>query len=308
MPIDNINKSAVSSISPIIPAGKNTANQAENQSTILCALSDVKQADADITREVKKQTPIDYNTYRSVKGFGSRVRFLVIHYTAAGFSSSINTLTGGNVSAHYLVPDPTERSYVQAGHKDMRIFNLVDEKERAWHAGISAWKGRTNINDTSIGIEIVNQAKDNGGGQFTFPAFNPQQVEAVKDLAANIIQRYPDITPTNVVGHSDISIGRKSDPGAAFPWQALYKEGIGAWYDESTKEKYVEQFKEGIPPRNELINKLKSYGYDVSKANTSVGFESLTRAFQLHFRQSDYSGMMDKETAAILYALTEKYA
>jgi len=308
MPIDNINKIAVPSLLPINPLGENPINQAANNSSLLCALRDVQQAEARTTREVKQLTPIDYNTYRSTKSFGSRVRFLVIHYTAAGFSSSINALTGGNVSAHYLVPDPTERSYIQAGHKEMRIFNLVDEKERAWHAGISAWKGRTNINDTSIGIEIINQAQDHGGGQFTFPAFNPQQVEAVKDLAANIIQRYPDISPTNVVGHSDISVGRKSDPGPAFPWQALYQEGIGAWYDESTKQQYEEQFKAGLPARNELINKFKNYGYDVSKANTVPGFQALTRAFQLHFRQSDYSGTMDKETAAILYALSEKYA
>lgn len=115
----------------------------------------------------------------------------------------------------------------------MRIFNLVEENERAWHAGASAWATRRNLNDTSIGVEIVNLATEDKG-VFTFPPYNPIQIAAVKELAANILQRYPDITPVNVVGHSDIAIGRKSDPGAAFPWKELYDAGIGAWYDEPT--------------------------------------------------------------------------
>lgn len=82
---------------------------------------------------------IDYNSFRSVKGFNRRVRFLVMHYTAFNFKDSIDALTGPSVSAHYLVPDPTEQTYIDAGFKDMRIFNLVDENERAWHAGVSYW-------------------------------------------------------------------------------------------------------------------------------------------------------------------------
>lgn len=74
---------------------------------------------------------IDYNSYRSVKGFNRRVRFLVMHYTSIDFKASIAALTGASVSAHYLVPDPSEKTYIAAGFKDMRIFNLVDENERA---------------------------------------------------------------------------------------------------------------------------------------------------------------------------------
>ncbi|MDQ0627628.1 UNVERIFIED_ORG: transposase IS166 family protein [Pantoea agglomerans] len=158
---------------------------------------------------------IDYNSYRSVMSFNRRVRFLVMHYAAENFEKSVLSLTGRSTSVHYLVPDPSEQTYINAGFKDMRIFNLVDESERAWHAGVSQWSGRTNLNDTSIGIEIVNLAIDNGG-VFTFPSYNPTQVDAVKELALNILQRYPDISPVNVVGHSDIAPGRKSDPSAAF--------------------------------------------------------------------------------------------
>ncbi|ALE04018.1 N-acetylmuramoyl-L-alanine amidase [Bartonella ancashensis] len=109
----------------------------------------------------------------------------------------------------------------------MRIFNLVDEDKRSWHAGVSSWAGRTNLNDTTIGIKTVNLATDDDG-VFVFPPYNPSKIEAIKELLLNILQCYPDISPTNVIGHSDISVGRKSDPGASFPWKELYEAGVGA--------------------------------------------------------------------------------
>ncbi len=249
---------------------------------------------------------IDYNSYRSVKGFNSRIRFLVMHYTAVNFSASINALTGPSVSAHYLVPDPSDPSFIKAGFKELRVFNLIDENSRAWHAGESAWGNRTNLNDNSIGIEIVNEAKD-VNGVFTFPPFNDSQIKAVTELALNILQRYPDISPVNVVAHSDIAPGRKSDPGAAFPWFELYQAGVGAWYDEATKNNYVARYEQAIPSQDDMVTLFKKYGYDTSKAATTSGFKGLVRAFQLHFRQSNYDGVLDVETAAILAALVEKY-
>ncbi|WP_342649040.1 N-acetylmuramoyl-L-alanine amidase [Pseudomonas sp. REB1044] len=248
---------------------------------------------------------IDYNSYRSVSSFNKRVRFLVLHYTAVNFEESIKALTS-TVSAHYLVPDPMDRSYIDAGFKGVRVFNIVDENDRAWHAGTSSWSGRNNINDTSIGIETVNLARDDDG-IFTFPNFNSDQIEAITELAWNIIQRYPDIAPTNVVGHSDIAVGRKSDPGAAFPWKELYSAGIGAWYDDSGKDKYMEKFSIDFPSKSEIVAKLRRYGYDVSGTDSDVGYANLLRAFQLHFRQSNYSGNVDLETCAIIYALVDKY-
>lgn len=249
---------------------------------------------------------IDYNSYRSIKGFNRRTRFLVLHYTSTGFKSSINALTGPSVSAHYLVPDPTEKTYIEAGFTGMRVFNLVDELERAWHAGASGWAGRNNLNDSSIGIEIVNLAGSHEG-VFTFPPYNPVQIATVKELAANILQRYPDITPVNVVGHSDIAIGRKSDPGPAFPWKELYDAGIGAWYEEATKQHYQAQFCTTLPAKKEVIAKLSRYGYDTALAHTDSGYRNLIRAFQLHFRQRQYDGVLDVETAATLFALVDKY-
>lgn len=249
---------------------------------------------------------IDYNSYRSVKGYNRRVRFLVMHYTACDFNASIQALTGPSVSAHYLIPDPLDKTYIAAGFKDMRVFNLVNESERAWHAGVSSWDGRSNLNDTAIGIEIVNLASDNNG-VFNFPPYHTTQIDALKRLAMNIIQRYPDITPANVIGHSDISPSRKSDPGAAFPWKELHVAGIGAWFDDKTKDGYTERFYKTIPTKNDIIVMLKRYGYDTLGAGSEAGYSQLIRAFQLHFRPCNYSGKMDAETAAILYALVEKY-
>lgn len=251
---------------------------------------------------------IDYNSYRSVAGFGHRVRFLVLHYTAQNFADSVQSLTGKSVSAHYLVPDPEDQTYQAAGFSGVRIFNLVDEDERAWHAGVSKWGSRNNLNDTAIGIEIVNLASGEGE-DITFPPFNPQQIAAVTQLAQNILQRYPDITPINVVAHSDIAPGRKSDPGPQFPWRQLHQAGVGAWYDEAVKQHHQREYHcQGIPTQRELLALFAKYGYDTSAATNAEGYRQLVRAFQLHFRPQQYGGVMDVETAAILRALVDKYA
>ncbi len=253
---------------------------------------------------------IDYNSYRSVKGFNSRIRFLVMHYTAINFSASVNALTGPSVSAHYLVPDPADPTWIKAGFKELRVFNLIDEKERAWHAGESSWGNRTNLNDNSIGIEIVNEAKE-VNGEFIFPPFNDKQIKAVTELALNILQRYPDISPVNVVAHADITTGRKkdrkSDPGAAFPWFELWQSGVGAWYDEETRTKYMAHYEQAMPAHDDVLKLFKKYGYDTNEANNPAGFKWLVRAFQLHFRQNNYDGILDTETVAILASLVEKY-
>ncbi|KJZ46504.1 N-acetylmuramoyl-L-alanine amidase [Pseudomonas fluorescens] len=251
--------------------------------------------------------PIDYNKYRATKSFNTRVRFLIFHYTAGNFSSSVNALTGPNVSAHYLVPDITDSSYLKAGYTRQEVFNLVDETKRAWHAGVSTWGNRSNLNDTSIGVEIVNLATFSQG-VFNFPPYQPEQIAAIEELALNILERYPDISPTLVLGHSDIAVGRKSDPGPKFPWHALYLKGVGAWFDDSTRDTYLQQYNgTGIPARSDLLKLFKTYGYDVSGASTEQGFTHLVRAFQLHFRPETYGGVMDAQTAANLAALVHKY-
>jgi N-acetylmuramoyl-L-alanine amidase len=250
---------------------------------------------------------INYTPYRASKSFNSRVRFLIFHYTAGGFAGSLATLTGPSASAHYLVPDISDPSYQQAGHTAQEVFNLVDETQRAWHAGVSQWGNRSSLNDTSIGVEIVNRAtfKD---GVFNFPPYHPEQIRVIGELALNILARYPDIGPTQVLGHSDIAIGRKSDPGPMFPWQALSLQGIGAWYDDATRDELLQGYNAcGMPPRSELLKLFKAYGYDTSKATDDAGYRQLVRAFQLHFRPENYDGEMDVQTAANLAALVSKY-
>jgi N-acetylmuramoyl-L-alanine amidase len=249
--------------------------------------------------------PIDFHAYRSVKGFNSRISMLVFHYTVLNFVESIEALTGPLASAHYLIPDPKESSYIATGLQDMRIFNLVDEKDRAWHTGASAWRDRTTLNDCSIGIEIVNGADET---HRIFPPFASQQIKAIKELVFNILQRHPDITPTNIVGHADIAPGSKLDPGPQFPWYELYQAGIGAWYDEHTKTKYAKQYMHKPLPADRALALFHRYGYDTkAAARHPLAFKQLIRAFQLHFRPQNYDGALDVETTAILAALVEKY-
>ncbi|MGL4722888.1 MAG: N-acetylmuramoyl-L-alanine amidase [Desulfovibrionaceae bacterium] len=226
-----------------------------------------------------------------------RQRFLVLHYTALNFADSAKTLTVGGVSAHYLVP--TLKSIDPTYHKEeLVVYSLVPESDRAWHAGVSAWNGRNNLNDTSIGIEIVNMATES-----KFMPFPDAQVSCIIALCQNILARYPDIVPVNVVGHSDIGIGRKMDPGPLFPWKTLYDNGIGAWYEYDVVDKYKSKFEMNLPTKEDVYNKLIRYGYHASINE----FTALLRSFQMHFRNEKYDGILDAETAAIAYALIDKY-
>lgn len=235
---------------------------------------------------------------------GEPVRQVILHYTAAPFGSSLRTLTQDGVSAHYLLPDPDDPSYRAAGYEELRVFRLVEEDKRAWHAGVSHWSKRDNLNSRSIGIEIVNLARDDGG-VFTFPAYGEEQTEVLIALVRDIFGRYPQIGPTDILGHSDVAFSRKSDPGPRLPWRRLHDAGVGAWFDEATQAMYQRRFCLGLPSEVEVERAFQRYGY--APAKNRQGFEQRTRAFQMHFRPRDYSGLMDAQTCAILYALNEKY-
>lgn len=250
---------------------------------------------------------IDRNSYRAQNNYNCRIRFLVLHYTSVDFAHSIKTLTGEYVSSHYLIPDPSDVSYQAEGFQELKIFELVDESQRAWHAGVSAWQKRTHINDTSIGIELVNLSSHHQR-KLCFRPFHEEQIQALIHLCHNILQRHPDIEPHRVIAHSDIAIGRKFDPGALFPWKRLYDAGIGAWYDESTQKAYIQKFQSQPPSQKACYQRLQRYGYTANSMDYDINsYRKLTSAFQMHFRPYLYNGQMDIETASILFALTDKY-
>ncbi|KVC52155.1 N-acetylmuramoyl-L-alanine amidase [Burkholderia ubonensis] len=243
------------------------------------------------------------DTSHHAQGADARIRFLVMHYTESGEARSLRTLTGDAVSAHYVVP---AQPRIEWGKPV--VFQLVPEAQRAWHAGVSAWQGATELNAASIGIENVNGGPTDTPQGRTWQPYPPEQVDALIRLSQDIVARYA-IPPTRVVGHSDIAPQRKIDPGPAFPWHALAQAGVGAWPDDAT----VAARLAGRDPHaavdvRGLQLKLARYGYDVP---TDGVLDARTRrvfaAFQMHFRPSDYTGDADAESDAIAQALLDKY-
>lgn len=247
---------------------------------------------------------IDDKTYRAT-GKNSRIKFIVLHYTATNDKGGIRTLTTEQVSSHYLITSKDEDP----------IYNLVDENERAWHAGVSDFAGRSNINDTSIGIEITNRGIKPNCKQYGFFIpydeyidYSDGQIKKVAFLVKELIKKY-NIEPKNVVGHSDVAPLRKIDPGAKFPWERLYKEyGIGAWYNEKDKIFFMNEEVYNAASVEQIKNEFRKYGY---KLNNSDEWDEESRRvvynFQSHFNPKNATGNMDLETYAIIKALNKKY-
>ena len=190
------------------------------------------------------------------------VSMIVLHYTViptceeALVRLSETTNAAGKVSAHYLVD------------RDGSIYNLVDESKRAWHAGLGSWAGLDDINSRSIGIEIVNVGLTEDGNREPFPN---AQIYAVIKLCKDIQTRY-NISPCNIVGHSDVAPARKQDPGEAFPWKTLAEAGVGIWTDEF------------VDSDDDLAKVLSDIGYDVND------LEKAKVAFQRHFYPQGLNG------------------
>lgn len=250
----------------------------------------------------------------------SRVSIIVIHHTTANFEDSLRILTqpsDRSVSSHYLIPEPDDPSYTRRG---MRVYQLVPEARRAWHAGDSSWGGKIGLNDQSIGIELVNQtychksvAENIDSAEPTpricfYPDFADSQIDLLIGLLAKIRERHPDIQPTRIVGHADIAPDRKIDPGPRFPWQRLYRLGYGAWFDDATVIRYWEQFAQHPIPLCNVQYALRVYGYGVeTSAMLDEHTRNVLRAFQMHFRPSEVTSDATVDTVAILVALIEKY-
>ncbi len=238
------------------------------------------------------------DTTYTAKSQDSRVQYLILHYTAGGFPGSLKILTEGAVSSHYLVSESSD-------DRPAVIYRLVDENRRAYHAGISYWKGANRLNASSIGIEIVNTGyRDTPQGR-TWAEFPKGQVDAVISLVKKIVAEH-QIPPDRVLGHSDIAPDRKEDPGPRFPWKRLADEGLVLWPNEAQVAKKRPEFEAQLPDITWFQKKLALHGF----ATEATGqLDKYTRrvisAFQMKYRPTKYEGEPDAETAAILEVLTQ---
>ncbi len=217
---------------------------------------------------------------------------LVLHYT--GMQTGAAALARlrdpeAKVSAHYVVEE------------DGRIFALVPEARRAWHAGRSIWRGQGDLNSRSIGVEIVN-----GGHEFGLPPYPDLQIGVVIDLCRSILSRWP-IPQARIVGHSDIAPDRKEDPGELFPWRRLADAGIGLWPTRLPPfEAATLQPGASGPLVERLHAQLSRIGYDAPRAPQ---FDEPTRrivlAFQRRWRPHLLSGEADPETRALVAAVAD---
>lgn len=218
-----------------------------------------------------------------------RVTCLVLHHTAGSLPSSLEILQGKDpkhkVGVHYVVTDEPKP----------RVIRMVPEHLAAYHAGKSAWGKLNGLNQHSIGIEIINYDGN------VYP-YSEAQADIIFALCEEIIRRH-DIKPWNVVGHSDISVGRKVDPGSKFPWPKLASLGIGAWPLPNEVSDNLAK-KQNLTPGH-VRALLVAYGYvlESSDAGLKLGVE----AFQRHFRPAKVDGVIDRETVALLEALLRRY-
>ncbi len=202
---------------------------------------------------------------------------VILHYTGMeNGQAALDRLcdASAKVSAHYLIEE------------DGRIFQLVDEAKRAWHAGVASWRGETNINARSIGLEIVNP-----GHEFGYRDFPDNQIGAVTDLLAAILARHR-IPPARVLAHADVAPGRKEDPGEKFPWERLAREGlaVGPFGGEG----------DASIPCEEALAALRAIGYEAPAS----GHAAAVLAFQRRFCPGSLGQGLDPVTkAALLHVL-----
>jgi len=217
------------------------------------------------------------------------VSCLILHHTAGSLPSSLEILQGKDpkhkVGVHYVVTDEPKP----------RVIRMVPENMSAYHAGKSAWGKLINLNQNSIGIEIINYDGN------VYP-YSDAQADIIFALCEEIIRRH-HIKPWNVLAHSDIAVGRKVDPGSKFPWAKLASLGIGAW--PLPNEVADNLKKKGDLSPGHVRSLLTAYGYTLEPGD--VGLKLGVEAFQRHFRSTKVDGLIDNESVAILEALLRRY-
>jgi N-acetylmuramoyl-L-alanine amidase len=217
----------------------------------------------------------------------ARVDLLLLHYT--GMPTAAGALArlcdpAAKVSAHYTVDE------------DGAVYRHVAEEKRAWHAGVSYWAGARNVNDRSVGIELVNP-----GHEFGYRAFPEAQIAALAELARGVVRRHR-VPPARVLGHSDVAPKRKTDPGELFPWPRLAAEGLGVW----VKHPRLDDSRSIQVP--EIQRNLAAIGYECPATGVlDEDTRAAIAAFQRHFRPANVSGIPDGETAALAALLLREF-
>jgi N-acetylmuramoyl-L-alanine amidase len=209
---------------------------------------------------------------------GASVDMLIIHYTGMrDAKSALDRLCDpdAKVSAHYLIDE------------DGTVVRMVAEEMRAWHAGVSSWRGETDVNGRSIGIELVNP-----GHEFGYRPFPEGQMRALESLAAEIVARH-SIPPRHVLGHSDVAPARKMDPGELFDWARLASAGVGLWPAADASA--------GHRASLDGAGMLTAFGYGIGETPDSL--KVAVEAFQRHYRPSRIDGVLDEDTLGRLGAL-----
>ena len=217
----------------------------------------------------------------------TEIKFVIIHYT--GMQSeieSINRLKNPKykVSCHYLI------------NRKGDIFQMVEDRKIAWHAGKSRWKKFVNLNDNSIGIELVNK-----GHQFGYQNFSMKQIKSLTLLCKNLKKKY-SLKAENFLGHSDIAPLRKIDPGEKFPWKKLSSKKIGKWYRKKKININFDKKKMKILFFKNLT-KLGYRHFNTHKNNNNN--TKVIKSFQRHYLPNNVTGVMDQKTYEISYFLTQ---
>jgi N-acetylmuramoyl-L-alanine amidase len=218
----------------------------------------------------------------------AQIDMLVLHYT--GMKTAVEAIErlcdpAARVSAHYVIEEHGT------------VWQLVPEALQAFHAGRSCWAGKSNLNDVSIGIEIVNP-----GHEWGYRPFPEEQMDAVERLSTTLVSRF-QIPLHRVVGHSDIAPDRKSDPGELFDWPRLARGGAGIWPVPSIDLPNLRGRAIGAVERATALADLAAIGYCLGAGETAV-----VRAFQRRFRPERRDGRLDAETAARSAKLRMAYA
>jgi len=206
------------------------------------------------------------------------IDMLILHYTAVDFKTSMQILHDPEkqASSHYLID------------RDGTIYQLVADDKKAWHAGVSEWRGRKNLNLNSIGIEIVNSG---------YEPFEKKQIAALIYLLSRLTRRY-HIKKTDILGHMDVAPNRKIDPGQFFPWKTIAKKGFGIWPQTGTSRRLL--------TKEEAIIKLTQIGYGLNfDPDQDVALKTVLRSFQRHYLPHNITGRLDRKTSRVILNLLE---